>query len=56
VYKNVAIGIHASDTGTYGGVDQMAWVWLLVSVVGGVAAVVGIVRAEDHRKRGSPAR
>lgn len=51
VYKNLAIGIHASDTGTFGGVDQMAWVWLFVSIVGIGAAVVGIVVAENRRKR-----
>ena len=50
-YKNVAIGIHASDTGTSGAGDQMAWVWLFVSVVGIGAAVAGIVVAANRRKR-----
>jgi hypothetical protein len=51
VYKNVAIGIHASDTSTSGAGDQMAWVWLFVSVVGIGAAVVGIVVAANRRSR-----
>jgi hypothetical protein len=51
VYKNVAIGIHASDTGTSGAGDQMAWVSFFVSVVGIGAAVVGIVVAVNRRKR-----
>jgi hypothetical protein len=56
VYKNVAIGVQASDMHTFGGVDQMAWVWLFVSMVGIGAAVVGIVVVENRRKRNSPSR
>lgn len=56
VYKNVAIGVQASDTHTFGGVDQMAWVWLFVSMAGIGAAVVGIVVAENRRKRNSASR
>jgi hypothetical protein len=56
VYKNVAIGVQASDSHTFGGVDQMAWVWLFVSMVGIGAAVVGIVVAENRRKRRSTGR
>jgi hypothetical protein len=40
VYKSIAIGVHASDTGTSGAVDQMVWVWFFVSIVGVAAAVV----------------
>jgi len=53
VYKNVAIGVHASDTNTFGGTDLMAWVWLLVSIVGIAGSIVGIVLEQNRQKRGT---
>lgn len=38
-----------------GTVDQMAWVWLFVSIVGIGAAVAGIVVATSRRKKPQPA-
>jgi hypothetical protein len=41
VYKNIAIGLQASGSGTSGGADKMAWVWLFASLATLVAATSG---------------
>ena len=43
VYKNFAIGIHASDTKTTGAPDQIVWLWLFASFAVLVASTIALV-------------
>jgi hypothetical protein len=43
VEKSWAIGVHASDTGGNGGVDQVLWVWLFLAFIGTVASVLALI-------------
>jgi hypothetical protein len=43
VYRNAAIGLRASASGTSGGADQAAWLWLFASLAILVAATCGLV-------------
>jgi hypothetical protein len=49
VYKNFAIGIHASDTNTPGTGDQILWVWLLASFVVLVGAGAALAAMLNRR-------
>jgi hypothetical protein len=39
VWKMFAVGIHASDTDTYGGTDEILWLWLFLSAAGTAVSV-----------------
>ena len=41
--KNYAIGVQASDTGRYGGTDQILWLWLFLSLIGTAASGLTLI-------------